>query len=325
MRAMDWVWGAGRAWVAAYVVGLLGLLGLVGLVGGGCVETAAPAGRDRDVSDGGRLYPGEFGRGPDRPSASTSLAPRDSGVPVTRVLPSESVGQGGRRAPVASALGGAGAGRVAADGGRAGASMATRPGLGAADGGAGLGLMPSRAGVLVISELMVDPKSVTDADGEWFELFNPTAEPLDLTGCEFADGSEQRHPISAPVVVPPHASVTVARTDQPGFAPDIVASFSLKNGADVLELVCGAIAIDRVEYDKTNGFPVTAGIAMSLDARSLDAERNDLAETWCLAVDAYSADFGTPGQPNPECGDDGDAGIFADALGNEFIDSDRDP
>jgi hypothetical protein len=177
----------------------------------------------------------------------------------------------------------------------------------------------------VISELMVDPKALTDAEGEWFELFNPGSEPLDLAGCSLADGSAQHHTIPTHVTIPAGGFASVARGDQPGFSPSVVTTFSLKNSADVLEISCGGVAIDRVEYDKSRGFPLAAGLAMSLDSRSSSAARNDDGGAWCLAVEAYATDFGTPGRPNPPCRADDDAGVSTDGGDSASDDIERDP
>jgi hypothetical protein len=171
-------------------------------------------------------------------------------------------------------------------------------------------------GALVITELMVDPKALNDADGEWFELYNPGETPLDLAGCAIADGSAQRRPIATHSSIQPHGFATVARSAQPGFAPDAVATFSLKNGADALEILCGEVVVDRVAYDKTSGFPVAPGIAMSLDARHLRADANDDGGAWCFAMDAYASDLGSPGRANFECAHGEDAGMADD--GNVF-------
>jgi hypothetical protein len=335
MRAKSWVeWPDSGALLAggpggvrvSRVRGAAAVLagGAVWLLSSGCVDTEAPKPPAGDTVDGGPLLAGDLGLGPGKPSSMASLANVDSGAPVKRLLPSETGGQGSARPAPASNRSTGTSGSPAAIGGR-GVLPDARPGMDAADGGEAFPSLRPRTGALVISEVMADPKAVTDADGEWFELWNPNAEPFALEGCAIADGSAQLHPISAPVVVAAHAGVSIARTEHPGFAPDVVASFSLKNGADVLALVCGEVTIDRVEYDKTRGFPIKAGVAMSLDARYLEAARNDLAETWCLALDPYSDDLGTPGRPNPECGDDGDAGIFADVRDTENIDAQRDP
>ncbi|MBI5608222.1 MAG: lamin tail domain-containing protein [Deltaproteobacteria bacterium] len=41
---------------------------------------------------------------------------------------------------------------------------------------------PQPKGTLVITEVMVDPDAVSDSKGEWFEVYNPTTEAIDLTG-----------------------------------------------------------------------------------------------------------------------------------------------
>jgi hypothetical protein len=279
-----------------------------------CVETAAPRSQVTGSADSGSLFADSDEFGAAKPANGAALAPRDSGAPTTRVLsPSDGGGQGGARALGAAAGQGAGARAVAApaaDGGDGDVSSVARNSNGAAaDGGVAAGAMPAHAGALVISELMVDPQALSDAEGEWFELYNPGAEVLDLAGCEIADGSAQHHSIAVHVGLPPNGFVSVARGEQPGFVPDVVSTFSLKNGADVLELVCGGVTIDRVEYDKTAGFPVAVGTSMSLDASSLDAVTNDVGESWCLAVRGYGADLGSPGHPNPACRGDDDAGV----------------
>ena len=42
---------------------------------------------------------------------------------------------------------------------------------------------------LVISELLYDPADVADADGEWIEIYNPTAITVTLTGYSLSDGN----------------------------------------------------------------------------------------------------------------------------------------
>jgi hypothetical protein len=307
-------------------------LAVCGIVCVACVETAAPRSRlASSAADSGSLFADGEDFGPARPANGASLPARDSGAPTARVLPpsSDGRGQAGARA-LGAAAGPASGGRAdaapAADGGEGDVSSVARNSNGtAADGGSSVGVMPADVGALVISELMVDPKALSDAEGEWFELYNPGTELLDLAGCTIADGSAQRHAIAAHVGLPPKGFASVARGDQPGFVPGIVSTFSLKNGSDVLELVCGGVTIDRVEYDKTSGFPVAAGVAMSLDARSLNAVANDVGASWCLAVRGYGADLGTPGKPNPACRGEDDGGVTSDGGDLELEFDYRDP
>jgi Lamin Tail Domain len=240
--------------------------------------------------------------GPRRPALATPAA--DGGkLPPTATRQLDAAvgggGAGGRTARGAPA----GAAVNAADGGEAPA----RAGAGGAPESAP-GTRPSRVGALVISELMINPRARSDTEGEWFELYNPGDRELDAYGCALSEGSAQSRLLPEHLPIPPGAYVVVARGEQPGFEPDLVASFSLKNGADALELSCDGVLIDRVAYDKAQGFAVAAGAAMSLDPASVAAADNDLARVWCLATSDYGGDLGTPAQPNPPCHGTDDAG-----------------
>jgi hypothetical protein len=173
--------------------------------------------------------------------------------------------------------------------------------------------MPSKHGELVISELMIDPKSSSDTAGEWFELYNPNDYELDLRGCEIDDGGKSPHALALSLRAKPHAYVTIARQHGPGFTPDGTASLSLTNSADSLALRCAGVELDRVSYDKAAGYPVTSGASLALDPGRLDATQNDVAEAWCAGSTSYGPELGTPGGANPPCAaqnsdGDGDAG-----------------
>lgn len=156
-------------------------------------------------------------------------------------------------------------------------------------------------GDLVITELMPDPGAVSDEQGEWIELFNRRESgAIELAGCALNDGNTREHPIRTSLSVPAGAYVTLARSEQPGFTPDLVLDFSLANSADSVGLWCGGVEIDRVVYDAQ--FPVQAGASLSLDPERKDAAANDSAGAWCASSAALGEDFGTPGAGNPRCG-----------------------
>ena len=46
---------------------------------------------------------------------------------------------------------------------------------------------PLAPGTLIITEVMPNPDSVKDDEGEWFEIFNPTMEAISLIGWTFKD------------------------------------------------------------------------------------------------------------------------------------------
>jgi hypothetical protein len=159
---------------------------------------------------------------------------------------------------------------------------------------------PAAAGELVISELMTNPEAVRDDAGEWFELHNPSADQaLDLDGCTLQDGGAAARPLAGSLRIGPGGFAVIARSEQAGFTPDRIMSFSLANSADSLALACGGVEIDRVAYGA--GFALVAGASLSLDPSAYDAVRNDAAAAWCAAQLSYGVDLGTPGASNPDC------------------------
>jgi hypothetical protein len=170
---------------------------------------------------------------------------------------------------------------------------------------------PSRAGQLVITELMIDPQTLSDSQGEWIELHNPTELTFEVRGCELDDGAKTPHPIALSLRVAPRAFFTIARHTNPGFTPSLVMPLSLTNSADSIALRCAGHEIDRVSYDKS--FPLEPGASLSLDpARTSDSD-NDRPDAWCPGRDTYGPELGTPGAPNPSCAGDADAGSDEDS------------
>jgi hypothetical protein len=176
----------------------------------------------------------------------------------------------------------------------------------APDGPGGAAAAVRRAGQLVVSELMSNPAALRDDDGEWIELYNPSAEQaVALDGCALDDGAAMR-PLMDGLRVPALGFVVFARSAQVGFVPAQLVAVSFANSADSVALICAGTVIDRVSYGA--GFPLVAGASMSLDAGALDASANDAADAWCAArtPDAIG-ELGTPGAANPPCDED-DAG-----------------
>jgi hypothetical protein len=153
---------------------------------------------------------------------------------------------------------------------------------------------------------MSNPAALRDDDGEWLELYNPSADvPVALDGCALDDGTAMRA-ITDGLHVPPHGFIAFARSAQVGFVPAQLLALSLGNAGDSVALICGGTVIDRVSYGA--GFPLVAGASMSLDAAALDAGANDAPSAWCAGrtPDAIG-ELGTPGAANPPCDED-DAG-----------------
>jgi hypothetical protein len=157
-----------------------------------------------------------------------------------------------------------------------------------------------RAGELIITELMIDPKALPDTEGEWLELYNATDSMLELRDCQLDDGDDSLHEIPA-LLVEAGAYFTIAREAEPGFHADLVVPLSLTNSADSVAIVCQGHEIDRVTYDAAADFAIESGVSLALDSEQLDAQANDSASAWCEGHDPYADDLGSPGLANPSC------------------------
>ncbi len=171
-------------------------------------------------------------------------------------------------------------------------------------------------GSILITEALIKPKAVAESMGEWVELYNPTTQTIDLNGWTLRDEGSNVHKIVAPagLLVPPKAFVLLgANADNKingGIKPSYVYSnFSLSNLSDAIVVEWNGKVIDSVQYtnsllDKTNGFVIKDGQAISLDPASLDPTANDVAGNWCPAKKAWigsSGDYGSPGAANQSC------------------------
>ena len=56
---------------------------------------------------------------------------------------------------------------------------------------------------VIITEIMQNPASVSDANGEWFEICNLTNYSLNLNGWTISDYDNDSHTITADIVLPP--------------------------------------------------------------------------------------------------------------------------
>jgi len=164
------------------------------------------------------------------------------------------------------------------------------------------------SGDLIITELMIDPKALSDAQGEWIELYNASDGMLELRDCQLDDGDESLHEVP-PVLIEPGAYLTIAREAEPGFSADLVVPLALTNKADSVAIVCRGEEIDRVSYDVAAEFAIKPGASLALDPEHLDAHDNDTGGAWCEGRDAFATDLGSPGQANPRCqrADDADS------------------
>jgi hypothetical protein len=157
-------------------------------------------------------------------------------------------------------------------------SVSTQPGLTAA------------VSDLLISEVMADPVALSDGQGEWFELFNPTDEQINLLGIDLGDDGSSRHRFDSDLLILPGEFLTLARSADPGFTPDyIYSNFSLSNGSDEIVLRDGLTELLRLDYGPGFSAP---GRSRELQQLPMMASNYSLT----LASLSYGAgDIGTPG------------------------------
>lgn len=185
-------------------------------------------------------------------------------------------------------------------------------------------------GSLVISEVMIDPITVTDDDGEWFEVLNTTDSPIVLNGLKITDPKKtDEHIINdcKTLTVQPGDVFVLGRTTDKsknggadvgyGYGDDV----EFKNFEDGLTLeapysINGVITpqfIDSIAWDITWELSQKKGKSLQLDpAVSADGgppphEANDDPENYCEAEvqmtkpDGKAGDYGTPGVVNADC------------------------
>ncbi len=158
---------------------------------------------------------------------------------------------------------------------------------------------------VVINEIMQNPSAVEDSDGEWFELYNPTASDVDVNGWTIHDNDYDSHTIdnSGPLVIPAGGYLVLGNNSDAstngGVSVDYVfpSNWYLSNSSDEVILLDDAFnEIDRVEYDDGATFPDPNGASIMLIDPTLD---NNIGTNWCEASTPFGdGDLGTPGMAN---------------------------
>jgi len=149
-------------------------------------------------------------------------------------------------------------------------------------------------GDLIISEVMANPAAVSDSRGEWFELYNPTAASIDLSGLTIHDTGSNEHVISGGLIGAGEYFVLGKVADPAsngGFDADYSygSDMSLNNGGDALLISYEDTLIAELVYG--NGFAVS-GVSRAL----LNGEYQ-----LTQAPNSYGdGDLGTPGSADPQ-------------------------
>lgn len=149
---------------------------------------------------------------------------------------------------------------------------------------------------LLITEIMANPAAVSDANGEWLEVFNPTSESISLDGITLSDDGSNSHIFSdtgGNLLVASGEYFVLARNGDNltngNFTADYVfgSDFSLTNSSDQIVFSDGLNELLRFNY--TSGF-IANGASMEL------LGENMLASNYSASLSAYGdGDLGTPG------------------------------
>lgn len=172
-------------------------------------------------------------------------------------------------------------------------------------------------GDLVITELMYNPSPAvgTDDGNEWVEIYNPTANSIDLNGLVFEDGNPSTGRIRDSVVVAAGDYAVLATGDGTGwgygpvgFTPDgyyhgTGSSMALSNSnGETVAIKVGTNTIDVI--------PAYTNLTLNGTSWSLSgavaptATANDTAVSWCPStslIGTSTTDHGTPGAANDTC------------------------
>jgi hypothetical protein len=143
---------------------------------------------------------------------------------------------------------------------------------------------------LLITEVMANPAALSDSLGEWFELYNPTDEEINLNGYSLGDDGSRSHSFDTDLLILPGEYLTLARSSTPGFEADYVYdNFTLANGGDEIVLRDGLTEVLRLDYG--SDFAVAGQSQELLHLPMLESSYG-----LTLASLGYgSGDIGTPG------------------------------
>jgi len=148
---------------------------------------------------------------------------------------------------------------------------------------------------LFITEIMANPSVVSDANGEWFEIFNPTSDSISLEGIFLSDdGAGNNHTFSnigGNLLVGSGEYFVLARNGNTltngDFTADYVygSDFSLTNIDD--EIVFSDALGELLRFNYSSGFVVN-GVSMELI--------NENSAIYTASTSLYGdGDLGTPG------------------------------
>jgi len=182
-------------------------------------------------------------------------------------------------------------------------------------------------GDLTVVEIMNNPLAVSDAYGEWFEIYNSAERPVYLNGIVITSTVDKDyHVISSeePLLLGEEETMVLGIEAADSLNGDVDVGYQyediiLSNESDDLVLLADDVLLDQVVWDDGATMPDSSGSSMSFDItgyyggyfKEPASVLNDEAEMWCYSVYMWGnlTDYGTPAELNEYCHDwdhDGD-------------------
>ena len=155
---------------------------------------------------------------------------------------------------------------------------------------------------LVISELLANPGTVPDTDGEWIEIYNAGTSTAEMSGVELLTGGTVRCTLSGSLAAGAYyVAAGNASAAGNGGISDVGAACPLalpNTGTVAVREAPGGPTIDAISYASA-----AAGKSRSLDPDFLTVAGNDNPANFCDGTGAYGTggDLGTPGLTNQQC------------------------
>lgn len=157
-------------------------------------------------------------------------------------------------------------------------------------------------GDILITEFMANPAAVSDAIGEYLEIYNATANAFDINGLTLRDDGSDYHRIvqNDPLIIPPLSFLVLGRNADPllngGYTANYqFAGFILGNDGDeiILERPDNT-GVCRINY--SNGDPFGAGVSAELANVAFHVNGVTQQSNYTAATTVYGAgDLGSPG------------------------------
>ncbi|MFC1991967.1 lamin tail domain-containing protein [Chloroflexota bacterium] len=159
---------------------------------------------------------------------------------------------------------------------------------------------------LVINEVMANPQMVSDSEGEWIELYNPSNSDIDIDGWTITDG-ETYHIIDngVPLIIPRRGYLILGANADTSINGGVNVAYAYgsyfdgglglaNSGDEVIIYEPDGVEIDRMHYDSV--LAGWGGFSLELVNPELD---NDYLGSWVRATTPYNgSDMGTPGAAN---------------------------